>query len=169
MKLDVDSANAILAEMRDVRRPLCRLSGAQNEAGMKLKFVARENGEVFADFFCDSKFQGYSEIMHGGVVAAALDSAMSNCLFAHGLDGVTAELTIRYHQPVILEQWATVRARLDKVTSRLFLLSADLTQDGKVKVEGTAKFMPLPPALDHAPPANTKCDPIQHHNSNVIN
>ena len=38
---------------------------------------------------------GFPESLHRGFVAVLLDSAMTNCMFAHGLVGVTGELKVR--------------------------------------------------------------------------
>jgi len=46
--------------------------------------------------------QGYKDVPHGGIIAAIFDDAMSNYLFAKGLTAVTAELNIRFKQPLKL-------------------------------------------------------------------
>jgi acyl-coenzyme A thioesterase PaaI-like protein len=150
MELDLDDANRLLAEIRDVKHPNCRLSGSDNPEGLRLKFRMVENGDVEADFDCASRFQGYSEIVHGGVLAACLDAAMVNSLFARRIDAVTAELVVRYHDPVRLGVPAVVRGRLAKATSRLYFLQSEIVQEGRVKAAGSAKFMAMPPAVDKA-------------------
>ncbi|MDD5087341.1 MAG: PaaI family thioesterase [bacterium] len=144
MNTDVASANAILAEVRDVSHSHCRLCGSSSEHGLKLKFFAVENGDVVAEFGCASDFQGYPGIVHGGVLAAMIDSAMSNCLFVERINAVTAEFTIRYHRPVYVHRPAIVRARLDKSSSRLHLLSGEIWQDDRIVASAKSKFMTLP-------------------------
>jgi acyl-coenzyme A thioesterase PaaI-like protein len=150
MELDLAAANEILAEVRDVIHPNCRIAGSANPEGLQLKFRMIEGGDVVAEFACEPRFQGYTEIIHGGVIAAMLDSAMVNCLFAHQIDAVTAELVIRYHGPVRLNIPAQVRSRIEKATPRIYYMIAEVLQDGIVKATGRAKFMAKPPSVDKA-------------------
>jgi acyl-coenzyme A thioesterase PaaI-like protein len=150
MELDLTAANRILADVRDVIHPNCRLAGSANAEGLQLKFRMTPDGYAEADFACEPRFQGYTEIVHGGVVAAMLDSAMVNCLFAYQVDAVTAELVIRYHGPVRLCIPALVRAKIEKSTSRIYYMMAELLQGDVVKATGRAKFMAKPAAVDKA-------------------
>ncbi|HEY3296847.1 MAG TPA: PaaI family thioesterase [bacterium] len=148
MELDIVSANRILAEVRDVIHPNCRIAGSANPEGLQLKFRIIEGGDIEADFACEPRFQGYSEIVHGGVIAAMLDSAMVNSLFARRMNAVTAELVVRYREPVRLNITATVRGRIEKITPRIIYLSAEVWQEGRVRAAAQAKFMATPPAVD---------------------
>jgi acyl-coenzyme A thioesterase PaaI-like protein len=66
---------------------------------------------------------------------------MTHCLFGLGRTAVTAELTVRFKLPVATGRTATVRARLERDLGPLYLLEAELVQDGVVKVVASAKFM----------------------------
>jgi acyl-coenzyme A thioesterase PaaI-like protein len=152
--MDLESSNEILAEIRDVRFPHNRMCGSANEHGLRLVFSMADDGDVTASLDCHPTYQGFPGIVHGGVLAAMLDSAMSNCMFARKIDAVTAEMTVRYSQPVRIHGTAVVRARIDKSTSRLHFLSAEILQNGVVAAAATAKFMNL--SLDQPSPP---CDP----------
>jgi uncharacterized protein (TIGR00369 family) len=118
----------------------CIVCGCENDHGMHLQFRSEPDGSVTAEFLCDAMYQGYPDVLHGGVVAALLDGAMTNCLFAHGIVAVTAELTIRYLLPVCSGHAATVRAWVVKPSSRLQMSAAELVQDGEVRAKARAKF-----------------------------
>ena len=94
-----------------------------------------------AELDCDRSLEGYGGRLHGGVIAAALDGAMTHCLFALGRTAVTAELTVRFKQPVATGRPATVRAWLERDLGPLYLLQAELVQDGVVKAAASAKFL----------------------------
>jgi acyl-coenzyme A thioesterase PaaI-like protein len=66
-----------------------------NGRGLRLKCRLSADGSVQATFDCNGTYEGYANILHGGVASALLDGAMTNCLFAHGHPGVTAEITVR--------------------------------------------------------------------------
>jgi uncharacterized protein (TIGR00369 family) len=79
-------------------------------------------------------------VLHGGVIASLVDGAMTNCLFAHGLSGVTAELNVRFRHPVRTGKVASVRAWIDQSLARLHYLQAEVTQDGQSMVTASGKF-----------------------------
>jgi acyl-coenzyme A thioesterase PaaI-like protein len=80
-------------------------------------------------------------LLHGGVIAALLDGAMTNCLFAFGHRALTVELKVRYHAGVAAAEESLLRAWLEDSTRELFQLRAELSQDGAVKASATGKFM----------------------------
>ena len=119
----------------------CVVCGRKNPQGMKLPFRTCRDGSVKARFFGDQLLQGYPGLMHGGVIAAILDGAMMNCLFAHGRIAVTGALTVRFLSPLAVKQAATVRARIKKSISAWHILESELLQGKRIVAKGTAKFM----------------------------
>jgi uncharacterized protein (TIGR00369 family) len=121
--------------------PHCVVCGADNPRGLQVDFRPTADGGVEAEFNCASIFEGYSHRIHGGVIAALLDGAMTNCLFAHGHVAVTAELSVRYRHPVMTDRRATVRAWIRESSHRLHRVRAELLQDGQLLVIETGKFL----------------------------
>jgi acyl-coenzyme A thioesterase PaaI-like protein len=119
----------------------CVVCGAANARGLQLRFSRAEADGVQAELDCDASLEGYGGRLHGGVIAAALDGAMTHCLFALGRTAVTAELKVCFKHPVATGRPATVRARLERDLAPLYLVQADLVQDGVVKAMATGKFM----------------------------
>jgi uncharacterized protein (TIGR00369 family) len=130
--------------------PHCIVCGADNPRGLHVDFRPAADGGVKADFDCARVFEGYSHRIHGGVIAALLDGAMTNCLFAHGRVAVTAELTVRYRHPVTADRKVTVRAWIRESSRNLHRMQAELAQDGRVLVTATAKFLEAPDGGPHA-------------------
>jgi acyl-coenzyme A thioesterase PaaI-like protein len=121
--------------------PGCVVCGATNERGLRLRYVPGDVNGVQAELDCDGSLEGYGGRLHGGVIAAALDGAMTHCLFALGRTAVTAELTVRFKLPVATGQPASVRAWLERDLGPLYLLQAEVVQDGVVKATASAKFL----------------------------
>lgn len=115
----------------------------RNHCGLNLRFV-RCGDAVEATFNCDSRYAGYNGILQGGIVASILDSAMTNCLFHCGVTALTAELTVRYRHPVLCDQVAVVRACVTDNRGELWVLHAELRQDGHLKAQAAAKFLRSP-------------------------
>jgi len=121
--------------------PRCVVCGGTNARGLRLRYSPGEGDGVEAELDCDGSLEGYGGRVHGGVIAAALDGAMTHCLFALGRTAVTAELNVRFKHPVATGRPATVRARLERDLAPLYLLQAELVQDGVVKAAASAKFL----------------------------
>jgi uncharacterized protein (TIGR00369 family) len=114
---------------------------SSSKNGLGLQFAVSEDGGVQATFGCDRAFEGYADVLHGGLIACLLDGAMTNCMFAHGYAPVTAELNIRFHHPVVIAQPATVRAWIGRSSSRLYVLEGEIVQNGQIKASATGKFL----------------------------
>jgi acyl-coenzyme A thioesterase PaaI-like protein len=121
--------------------PGCVVCGGANDRGLRLRYAPGDGNRVQAELNCDGSLEGYGGRLHGGIIAAALDGAMTHCLFALGRTAVTAELTVRFRHPVATGRPATVRARLERDLGPLYLLEAELVQDGVIKAVASAKFM----------------------------
>jgi uncharacterized protein (TIGR00369 family) len=131
---------AALRAMQQQHHPGCLVCGCR-EARLALDFHLVEDGVVEATFDCTATLQGYPDRLHGGVVCTLLDGAMTNCLFAHGVAAVTAELKVRFRQAVNLGKFATVRAVIAERFPPLFRLKAEVIQNGAVVATAEAAFI----------------------------
>jgi acyl-coenzyme A thioesterase PaaI-like protein len=142
------TAPAIDAEPPSFNRihahPHCVVCSPDNPRGLHQEFTLQPDGSVAGTFYDGEMLEGYPGLLHGGIVAALLDGAMTNCLFAHNIEALTAELTIRYHAPVSACGATFVRAFLTRSRGRLHLLHAELRQEGHLKATALAKFLEQP-------------------------
>ena len=120
--------------------PACVVCGERNESGLGLRFEPQADGSVLARFACAPDYQGYPGRLHGGVVSMLLDAAMTNCLFARGIQAVTGRLNVRFRHPVRLGTDAVLRAWMVQHHPPLYMLKAELAQEGKVCALADAKF-----------------------------
>ena len=132
----------------------CLICGSENRSGLHVHFH-RQGSSVVASHICDHRYDGYFGVLHGGVIAALLDGAMTNCLFAHHITAVTAEMTVRYLLPVRTGEHVQLRAWIEKADPRLYSLRAELRQNHQVACYAAAKFIPKPA---------TESEPAEHEN-----
>lgn len=133
------------------------MCGQRNPWSLELAFRAEDDGGVTATFQSHSKLQGYDHLLHGGVIAALLDAAMTHCLFHSGVQGLTAALQVRFERVIPCDAALVLRARILDATPRLYRLRAEAVMDGVVMAWGEGKFMPQPrPASGSDPPAETR-------------
>jgi len=141
----VEDAGKRLKATRVAAHPDCLICSSKGRITPHLLFEADENGAVRADFHCTSRLQGYPGWLHGGAVSAILDAAMTNCLFARGISGVTARLSVRFREPVEVGDIASARAWVARESPRLLELRGEVIQRGRVKVTAEGKFMRMKP------------------------
>jgi uncharacterized protein (TIGR00369 family) len=133
--------------IKEIVHPNCVACGFANEQGLHLEYTSIREGGVTATFFCRDTLEGYPGILHGGIITMVLDSAMGNCLFARGTSTVTVEMTTKFRHPVLTGREATVSAMLTRVSHPLYLLEAEIVQDGQVKATAKGKFYDQPDLL----------------------
>jgi uncharacterized protein (TIGR00369 family) len=143
MSATTEPRQELLERTRERVHPYCIICGSQGH-GLHLHFRLLNDGSVQAEFPCPVLYQGYDRILHGGVTSSLLDAAMTNCLFAHGISALTAEMTVRFRHPIAIGQQVTVRARLHREQKPLYVVEASLMQSAQTKAIARGKFMVTP-------------------------
>ena len=129
--------------LRAQEHPQCLVCSPNNPLGLGVEFSLAADGSIEGAFTGSSMLQGYPDWLHGGVIAALLDGAMTNCLFAHGCKAVTAQLSVRYRHPVQTGTIVVLRAWIVESLPPLHILRAELRQENCLKATATAKFMEM--------------------------
>jgi acyl-coenzyme A thioesterase PaaI-like protein len=125
----------------------CFACGVCNNGGFNLHFDIDSDGMASATWQPSPSFQSYPDRLHGGVIATLLDSAMVHALFARGIAGVTAEMTIRYLTSVGLQEPVRVTGSVACRRHGVYLCHAELHQNGNRAVRASAKFMAMTPPV----------------------
>jgi acyl-coenzyme A thioesterase PaaI-like protein len=127
----------------------CFACGPHNGIGLGLKFYRQEDGSVFGDFFADPKFEGYSGIIHGGIVATLLDSAMTHCLLMENIPALTGRLSIKYSTPIRTGTAVKLEARIVDRVHEIFILEGKALVDGKKVASAEAKYRSMKTRVRH--------------------
>jgi uncharacterized protein (TIGR00369 family) len=125
----------------------CFACGRENEGGLGLVFKKCDDGRVGARCIIDERYQGYPGMVQGGIVATILDCAMTNCLFADGVEAMTVRLNVKFHEPVLVNEKLIVEASRVSTRGRVYEMKASITQKEKVKASASARFMRADNAL----------------------
>ena len=119
----------------------CFACGSNNGEGLGLKFHPGGDGSVWGDFFADPKFEGYSGIIHGGIIATLLDSAMTHCLLMKDIPALTGRLSIKYSTPIRTGTIVKLEAKIiDQFHDEMFILQGKALVDGKKVASAEAKY-----------------------------
>ena len=126
---------------------MCLVCGLKNQFGLKASFYELENEELLAIFRPSEEHQSYPGRLHGGIATAILDETIGRAILIKDRNvwGVTINFSLRFRQPVPLDEEIRVIGRIDHIANRFFEGSGEiLLPDGSVAVEGKGKFIKLP-------------------------
>jgi acyl-coenzyme A thioesterase PaaI-like protein len=115
---------------RDARirhHDLCFGCGQANLFGLQLELERRPEGGVAGRFFVKQDHQGPPGFAHGGVIAAALDEAMSLLLHGQGTFALASRLEVELREPAPVGTFVAVEADVERVEGRKLELAAAAT------------------------------------------
>ena len=138
------SDNAELIERSGDAYKRCFACGTENPMGLQLRFRA-EDGGARAEFRPRPEYQGWDNMLHGGIMLTMLDETLAYAaLFAAG-QAVTAEITARIRRPGPMDQTYGLFGKVIKRRRRLILAHATIEDAaGNLIAEADGKFMIVP-------------------------
>ncbi len=117
---------------------MCFACGKDNPIGLKMKFY-QDGKKARAEFTPSKLHQGWSEIVHGGIIAAMLDEAVSYATLFAGIDTVTAKMEMRFRCPIPIDEPVSITGDISKRTRKLIEARATIfLKDGTVAAESTS-------------------------------
>lgn len=117
----------------------CFACGQKNPIGLKLRFALEED-EAVGTFTPLKNHQGYTGVMHGGLVATLIDEAMAHYLLLTGYKGVTGRLDLRFRRPVSLGIPLTITAGPKKERRDWILLWGKVEDEEGLLAQGEGLF-----------------------------
>ncbi|WP_158615560.1 PaaI family thioesterase [Acidipila sp. EB88] len=132
----------------------CFGCGAHNRIGLRLRFFVDEQGAAMSTLRMPRRFQGPHGFVHGGIIAAVLDEAMSKAIHASRegakVMALTRKMETEYLRPTPLGAVLTLRGQQDRVEGRKHFCSATLSnQEGQTLARGTALFIAIERQAEH--------------------
>ena len=119
----------------------CFGCGAKNPIGLHLEFAPVED-KVVAKKILPREYQGYTNVVHGGIVTLLLDEAMGSFVQEkYNERAMTGRLEVRYKHPTPVETELKIYAWQESQRRNIIFLKAAVeTPDGTITAEATAKF-----------------------------
>ena len=117
---------------------MCFCCGKDNPIGLKLHFTW-DNGTARAEFTPTEFHQGWTDIVHGGILGCLLDEGLTYAAYFEGIDCITARMQVRLRRPTRIGEPLTITSSITKKTKRLVETGAVISlKDGTPVAEGTA-------------------------------
>jgi len=117
---------------------MCFGCGKDNPIGLKLNF--KWDGKTArAEFTPDKLHQGWSGLVHGGIIICILDEAMGYAALFEGMNCLTAKIRVKLRHLTPIDKTLIITSSLTKKARKLVETKATISlTDGTLIAEGTA-------------------------------
>jgi acyl-coenzyme A thioesterase PaaI-like protein len=103
----------------------CFACGKANPLGLHLEISQDEEG-VFTTFHFHKKYQGWDNIVHGGIISTLLDELSTWAAVKLGHNVVTAQLTVKFKKPILIDTYTRVSAKVTEDKGRLIYAKSQI-------------------------------------------
>jgi uncharacterized protein (TIGR00369 family) len=123
----------------------CFVCGCENPGGLQARFIVdpiqrRATGRLLLD----NRFQGWQDVIHGGILATLLDEvAIYACRREGEQQFVTAEIKVRYKKPVPVGSHVDLSGQIIEVRRRIYQVASRLEIEGVLYAEADVRVMRL--------------------------
>lgn len=121
----------------------CFCCGEKNPLNLKMQF-RYENEKLLSEVIFPKEYQGFNNIVHGGILGTVLDEVMVNLHCLKGDMVVTAEYNVRLKTPCFVNQKVLLSAWSIKTKGRLYFTASEARlENGTLIAEATATCMKM--------------------------
>ena len=101
----------------------CFVCGKKNESGLQLDFFY-DNNKTIAKVVFDKRFQGWKDVVHGGLISTVLDEAMAKITGFYGYYCVTAEINVKFKKPVLVNKEYIIEGKILEQRGKIFFTNS---------------------------------------------
>lgn len=125
----------------------CFVCGDKNDVGLKLDFFEKD-GKARAEYTPTKNFEGYANILHGGILSTLLDEVMIKSILAKEILTVTSQIEVKFRNPAIIGEKLFIEGEITGEKGRLILTEGKVfKEDGTVVAEAKGKFFRVEGAI----------------------
>lgn len=118
----------------------CFVCGDNNDIGLKIDFYEKD-GKARAEFTPTKNFEGYKDILHGGILSTLLDEVMIKSILAKEILTVTSQIEVKFKKPAVIGEKLIIEGGITGERGRLILAEGKVfREDGTVVAEAKGKF-----------------------------
>ena len=117
---------------------MCFVCGKRNRDGLQLDFELIGEDRVRTEFTPPKRFQGWKDVVHGGIIATILDEIMVNAAYLRKIMAVSAKFEIKLRKPAAVGEPLVFYGQILKQGAKTLDMKAWAEQeDGTVVAEAT--------------------------------
>lgn len=119
----------------------CIICGKHNEHGLKVQFILdNEQQTAHTNIKIGKIFNGYTGIVHGGIICALLDEAGFYACRTLDVITVTMSLNTRFKSPVPIDTELYLEGKVVQRRSRSVVAESKIMLNGKILASATGEF-----------------------------
>ena len=123
----------------------CFACGRENPIGMRLR-IEIGDGMARTTWIADENHVGWSDKLHGGIIATLLDEVMAWAPSSFDSWAVTAEMSVRYRSPAAPGEELTAVGRVVERRRRIYEVAGEVrAADGRLVAEGRGRYLGASP------------------------
>lgn len=120
--------------------PYCFVCGDKNKIGLKVAFFFDE-GKAKAKYTPTREFEGYKDILHGGILSTLLDEVMIYSIIAQGIFTVTIQMEVKFKNPAKIGETLFLEGQITEDKGKILFTEGKIfKQDGTIIAESKGKF-----------------------------
>ena len=124
----------------------CFACGRDNPIGMRLRIELGE-GTASTEWVGGDDYVGWSDKLHGGIIATLLDEVMAWAPSSYDSWAVTAEMTVRYRSPANPGERLEAAGRVTERRRRIYEVHGEVRgADGRLIAEGRGRYLGATPS-----------------------
>ncbi len=131
----------------------CFVCGRDNPRGLKIKVTYfPEELAAETELALPREYQGWAEVIHGGILSTLLDEMMAHAVWHFAGPGLTLSLEVRFHAPLKPDERINVRGVLSPGNGSRRVAEAVITRtsDRRKIASGKSRFLLLEEKLGGA-------------------
>ena len=126
----------------------CFVCGDKNPFGLNVEFYQKDD-KVVGEYIVQDHFQGYKNILHGGILSALLDEVMIKSILAQDILTLTCEIKVRFKKPVKIGQRLFLEGKPTENKGKILLAEGKISdEDGEVVATAEGKFFRVEGEMD---------------------
>ena len=123
----------------------CFACGRDNPIGMRLRIELGE-GEARTAWVAGEDYVGWSDKLHGGIIATLLDEVMAWAPSSEDSWAVTAEMSVRFRSPASPGEELVAEGRVVEQRRRIYEVRGEVRSgDGRLIAEGRGRYLGASP------------------------
>ncbi len=120
--------------------PYCFVCGDKNKRGLNIRFYA-SGGKAKAEYTPTKEFEGYKDILHGGIISTLLDEVMIQAIIVQGTLTFTTQIDIRFKKPARIGERLLLEGQITGDRGKIITTKGKaVKEDGTLVAESTGKF-----------------------------
>ena len=124
----------------------CFACGRDNAIGMRLR-IELGDGLARTTWVGGDDYVGWSDKLHGGIIATLLDEVMAWAPSSYDSWAVTAEMTVRYRSPALPGETLEAEGRVIERRRRIYRVTGEVRgADGRIVAEGSGRYLGASPS-----------------------